>query len=134
VDDFTLDGLLGGLTDVVEALSVNQALFVSRMRELQHQLEQKESGAGRPTHPSGSTLSHSLGSEPRTATTTRSEKTYRTGANGVGPAASSQGSNQPPTSWPMPSDEGARESSNEKRDYNFFAELDEKLAGLRKQR
>jgi hypothetical protein len=121
VPEATLNGVLTGLTDVLKALKTNEAVFVRQLRQLRSQPRSDISSASSPIP-----VAQSRPFEPLR----RTARTDDTAIRGHDLPRPTQMARAAPTKWPTDPDEDSVVSTNEKRDYNYFLELDEKLARL----
>jgi hypothetical protein len=124
VPDFTLDDLLRQLTEVLAEMASSQEMFLRQLQELQ--LTQREAAAAseprsRPLVDPAEPVLMNGAIAPE-----RSEGGYAITARTTTSAAPTE------TPWPIDSNQPRHPPSSANRDYDYFAELDQKLDGLRR--
>jgi hypothetical protein len=121
----SLEGLLHQLTDVVAAMSASEERWLSYVRHVRANCEAKVGGDRRSAISGSAPV---VAPPPNPPVNEVVDGRTTADVRGV-PAATAQPAMQ--TDWPAASDRSPGISTGDNRNYNYFAELDEKLARLR---
>jgi hypothetical protein len=121
MSEHPLNGLLRQLALALSALTASEKLWVRELRRLR--LSQQPQGRPLREVPAHFPSREAVGSARTSSTAKISEA-----------APFQSGAPAPPTHWPVVTEDIGAVPATVKRSYDYFAELDQKLEGLREQR